>query len=860
MESARTFRERLMEEVKSPFEASDDLWRYREAAAVLESFDRRTLLPFGDVSLDSSIKSDLIADCDVTYTRDGKTHWSLRNNIRQAALRRLVDSGRVQEALRANPDRERSATQELFERFLLQKAGDGTQLTKFDPALLKIVQWLDGVPMLKEQLPSAEWLKERLALEQLFEPFRSLVGSYFAGRKSELADLSDYVGWYASQSVSESITRGFEFVFNIQERPPLFITGPGGCGKSTLISKFILDHADVPEGSRFPFAYLDFDRPGLLAEEPVTLLVEIARQLSIQFPESGSAYLTLVNQWNERVRDQISLDRSGNAGVPADRLRLKDRSSFLNEFARYVDGLKTTDQPLLLVVDTFEEVQFRSATFAEEMFRFLNQLQSNIPRLRTVLSGRLEFTSKAFPVRLVTLGNFDREAAVSYLMSQGIEDADVAAKIFEQVGGSPLVLRLASDVAKIENAGRKGIAELRSSWLSIFNEKSIEVVLYQRILSHIVDPRVKQLAYPGLVLRRITPEVLLRIVSVACEAGLSSLEDARMIVETMRAQLNTILVPLPSDQESLVHRPDMRWVLLKDIASKTTKDTQLANKVNQIHSIAIQFYGGFDNVESRAEELYHRLTLGADRAVLDSRWMEGLAPHLASSLRELPEVAQIYLAAKLDLELPKKLWDQANDQDWMLYARRTALQCLEVSDPQRGWEVLLTRPHLWHEGMLREVVQKTLDALFHSYAVRYEGIRARMSSGSQRTREMNSLARSVQELASESAMDGSYPGRLFEEGTDGARLVALAAALQVEDHDYMDLAIRGIAESRSPFEQFHALRLATASLPQARSDARERLRGALLEQRGVPIHESDPSRWNQRRDLLRMLDRPRKQK
>lgn len=848
--------------VKSPLAASDALWRYREAAAVLESFDRESLRPWGDVNVEPSLKTELIADCEVAYNAESQPRWSLRNNVRQAALRRLAETGRIKEALDANPQRARTVTQQLFEQFLLPEkpTTENTHLTGFDPALLKIVHWLDGVPLLKERLPSAEWVKGRLAREQLLEPFRLLVGTNFAGRKSELAALSDYVGWLASQSLSESITRGVEFVFNIQERPPLFISGPGGSGKSTLISKFILDHAEIPESLRFPFAYLDFDRPGLLAEEPVTLLVEIARQLSIQFPESGREYLTLADKWTERAGKEITLDRSTNAKAPAEQLRLKDRSQFLTEFTEYVNGLKSTEDPLLLVVDTFEEVQFRSATFAEEMFRFLNQLQANIPRLRTVLSGRLEFKSKTFPVRLVTIGNFDREASVSYLTAQGVGDPVVAGKIFEQVGGSPLVLRLASDVARIENVGQKGIAELRSSWLSLFSEKSIEVVLYQRILSHIVDPRVKELAYPGLVLRRITAETLMHVLSVACEVQIGSLDDAKTIVDTMRAQLSTILVPLPADQESLVHRPDMRWILLKDVTLKAGKDEKLAYKVNQIHVVGIEYYGRFDDVESRAEEIYHRLALGIDRMMLASRWMEGLTPHLAPSVRELPEPSQIYLAARLELELPRKLWDKADDADWMLYARRTALQCLEVNDPQAGWDVLAKRPHLWQESMLRDIAGRIMDSVFHSYADRYEGIRSRMPSGSQRTSEMNRLVGSLQEVAARSPVDPFYPQTLFEEGADGARLVALAVAMKVDNADHMELAIRGIADSRSPFEQFHALLLASAFFSRAGVEQRQRLHAALMEQRGVPIHETDPSRWNLRRDLLRSLGRPSKSK
>src|SRR6185312_15760758 len=102
-------------------------------------------------------------------------------------------------------------------------------------------------------------------------------------------------------STPETIRRAVEQVFSIQERPPLFINGPGGCGKSTLIGKFILNHVTVEQGSRFPFAYLDFDRVGLLPEEPITLLFEIMRQLAIQFPAANEDYLSLAHDWSTRL-------------------------------------------------------------------------------------------------------------------------------------------------------------------------------------------------------------------------------------------------------------------------------------------------------------------------------------------------------------------------------------------------------------------------------------------------------------------------------------------------------------------------------------------------------------------------------
>ena len=47
-----------------------------------------------------------------------------------------------------------------------------------------------------------------------------------------------------------------------------------------MIAKFILDHQNISQ--RFPFVYIDFDRPSIVAEEPLTILIEAARQLSTQ--------------------------------------------------------------------------------------------------------------------------------------------------------------------------------------------------------------------------------------------------------------------------------------------------------------------------------------------------------------------------------------------------------------------------------------------------------------------------------------------------------------------------------------------------------------------------------------------------
>src|SRR6185437_4573035 len=76
---------------------------------------------------------------------------------------------------------------------------------------------------------------------------------------------------------------------NLREQPPLLICGPGGVGKSTLVAKFVIDHYDsIDTADRFPFAYLSFDRAALNPEQPSSLIREIIRQISLEYPEAAA--------------------------------------------------------------------------------------------------------------------------------------------------------------------------------------------------------------------------------------------------------------------------------------------------------------------------------------------------------------------------------------------------------------------------------------------------------------------------------------------------------------------------------------------------------------------------------------------
>jgi hypothetical protein len=546
----------------------------------------------------------------------------------------------------------------------------------------------------------------------------------------------------------------------------------------------------------------------------------------------------------------VDVMRSGSAPF-----RLQERDAFLADFADFVNSLKTASQPLLLVLDTFEEVQFRSAAFAGEVLDFLDALQARLPRLRTVLSGRTDIASKKYKVRTVPIGNFDKEAAVSVLMKHGIRDSLVAEKIFEQVGGSPLVLRLAADVAKIEKVDQSGIDGLPSGWLSLFSSQSIEVVLYKRILSHIYDSRVQQLAYPGLVLRVITSDVVEGILAGACGVMVAGKHDAKELVETMRAQLTTILVASTGDEQTLVHRPDIRAILLQDLKTRSEKDKNIAAKLREIHKAAVEFYQQRHGLANRAEELYHRLALGVDRDALASRWQAGLTPYLGSSIRELPEPSQMYVAARLPIELPEQLWTKADDDDWVLYAIRVANQKSELGKPLEALDLLAKRPKLYTHELVWPVIERVAFEIFHDYARQYETIRSTQPASDSRTRNMGALVATVSGLQRRLPFDRTYATRLFAEKSSGARVVALAVAVATPYPEHLELAIAAIRDALSPFEQFHALRLAQNLLQYATGAQREALAAALRQQNGVRISRSDRSRYDLSVQLLELLQK-----
>ncbi|MGW1927225.1 ATP-binding protein, partial [Streptomyces massasporeus] len=225
---------------------------------------------------------ELVDDC-TALPSPRATVWTLKPEVRDAALAGLAGAGAALDVLRTNiglrpggPGPERTA--------LALLTGAGPVLPPADPRpqaqvqaparqddveelshTLQAVLWLSRVPGVTG-LPPVDEVQHRIETARLLQPMHRLIRGTFHGRTAELDSLRAYIALPEEPA-----------------EPPVLLHGIGGIGKSTLLAKFLVDAlAASPTG--FPFAYIDFARPTLSVHEPSTLIAEMARQLAVQHP------------------------------------------------------------------------------------------------------------------------------------------------------------------------------------------------------------------------------------------------------------------------------------------------------------------------------------------------------------------------------------------------------------------------------------------------------------------------------------------------------------------------------------------------------------------------------------------------
>ncbi|WP_027520535.1 AAA family ATPase [Bradyrhizobium sp. Ec3.3] len=693
---------------------------YLLAASVLHVFNPAQLKPW--LPLAKPV-DPLKALLDSTVPAVGWRHLALRTlkvEERRSALRFLWNLGgrqMMKSVLTINSTVVRTQVQTVLERWI---NGDHFDLASMNyDELIGLGQVYDWGIGDFGGLPERDKFEEALRRRSAVSVFEHLVDAEFTGRDRELQVLRDYVG-----VVSPSIWQRLRSFYGLESKPPLVLWGPGGVGKTALVGKFLLEHVDAPESGWFPFAYLPFDSESLDIQQPFTILIAACDQLTAQIEggsgpnNTASAAVSSFKRLVEVYRDERAQlqERANRGGRLRGAQRAATEQSLYIAFANLLNRIgkaassqqSASNVPVLLVFDTFEEVYYRLREDLLGFWRMLETIQANFPALRVIIAGRGRpnpFTvNRQAPIEC-PLDDLSSSDAVHLLTILDVPQPDAVA-IYRQIGGSPLMLRLAARVAQSEKTSG-GIQDLETKKYWLFNvaPQVIRGKLYQRVLDHIHDPDIKTLAHPGMILRRVTKEIIRDVLAPVCGLGHISDERADSLFEGL--QREHALVSLEQD-DALRYREEVRHpTLLLMMEDRPAL-------VRELQEAIITFYEMRPpSLSERAEEIYHRLMLKQDERWLQGRWLPGIDRYLNSAIDEVGAEQQIWLAQRMSIELPSETYVRADLASWERLIGRRALETLRVGDALAALAILGERKERTPESPLFAMEARAHLALGH---------------------------------------------------------------------------------------------------------------------------------------------------
>lgn len=666
-----------LEAIRSASLHSADDIAFENAASVLVFFDPNILKPLVFENIEPSFKwKSFLKYSEPVFDELSGNSWQLKYTFRRQALTRLANEKKIHKAIEANLDRSKNFSQNAFYKVLKQESVNLSNLNREELVVyLNLLEWVDGILPISISIKD---IHQILKKRDLFSPMHRLIDHGFVGRQMELIKLSKYIGINNSASLVTKSSRFFvRLLSSLQNNPPYLITGPGGVGKSSLVAKLILEHAEVSLAEPLPFAYLNIDSAFLDVERPETFIMEAAKQLSIQITEKEQ---DLLNLYQKILYDSGHLES------------LEYSKSYFG-FEQYVEVfgriINDINKPVLLVVDTFEEVQYLGKEVTHIIWDLLSALQQAAPNVRTIVAGRVMIYD--FPVIELRLSDLSPKEASQLLrdnFSKAIEDKRFLKKVIQDiirtVGLNPLSLRLATKIVRDQ-----GIENLKSietkEWLVLkVRSEVIQSRLYGRILSHVHDEEVRKLVFPGLIVRRINPEIILKVLGIPCGLKITSQMEAEELFEKLRKEIS--LVEENHLDHSVHHRQDIRRTMLPDLKNEISIDN-----IKSIHDAAILYYSTFEDIISRAEEIYHRLCRGDQPQDLETLWQDGVRRYLHNVLFELDGKAKLWLSRKLNVTPDQNILKNANIQEWEEITKKAVERYLKNGYADDALAVLSTR-------------------------------------------------------------------------------------------------------------------------------------------------------------------------
>jgi hypothetical protein len=238
------------------------------------------------------------------------------------------------------------------------------------------------------------------------------------------------------------------------------------------------------------------------------------------------------------------------------------------------------------------------------------------------------------------------------------------------------------EVLKREGFGSGSIANLEvRDWLyRRLQDSLIQGQLYRRILDYISDENVRNLAYPGLVLRRITAELIKEVLAVPCRVKVDDLATARKLFQGLQKEVSLVT---PAEDGSLHHRPDVREAMLQLMK----RDEPV--KLRSIQTSAVDYYRKNARTDAeKAELLYHLASLGRPRSELEQIWEPNLEKFLGGVLPELPPASRAFLAPLIHEPLDEDAKEHLAREDSERVAAQQARNFLLLERPEHALKAL----------------------------------------------------------------------------------------------------------------------------------------------------------------------------
>lgn len=612
---------------------------------------------------------------------DQRRGWQMNVAARRDILARAARSGLLKDVLQSLETDPDDGEADLLRRVLARDplslaAMSLEQLTQLDT----VASWLEGTEL--ASLPTQEALRREIAHREMIDPFRALVGrsvaagahaseDRFVGRAEEMEQLRAYVGLVKPDLLRDRAVRAARSLwstvtFKDNANEPLPIRGLGGMGKSTLIAKFVLDHALFPHIT-LPLAYLDFDRAALAPRQPLQLLIEICKQFGLRLPQAEPRLKLLRAQLREAIDSQAAnLDRREREKTTRSELK-----SFCGAVRDIVEGINAAAAPVVVLLDTWEIVEYdEEAVAGVRALMEALRIGSGKPwvNLRIVVAGRGDLSDVETTQAAVVLRQLTRSATIELLARRNASEAlELSARQVESLApalrNSPLDViavtnwlrerepgeraRLAAELVQDIDAMPEGAAagELDRQ-IAILR---ITAILTQRMINHINDRDVRALAMPGLVVRSVTRQVIRQVMVPASRLG----HDANTLPAGAEDRLWHRLARerwlVTRQGEVLRQRPEVRRAMLNLMRES---DSGAFSRTNDL---AVQFFRtrADEDEGARAELVYH-LLLGrlAPLDEIEALWTPGVGRLLAPSVEDLDGDSQRYLKAKLGRSLP----------------------------------------------------------------------------------------------------------------------------------------------------------------------------------------------------------------